>query len=138
MNEERICEEIVIHTFCTDDEKVNGQKKKVDDARIVVEILLKESNTLYEPELPPRKKSLSFFNVNQVTYSALKGVGLYNFYFLQRDPGRKRIANPVQMIIRNKLVEANRSKLISVDKAVVTKIESAVNYNKVFDFYHFF
>ena len=36
------------------------------DARIVFEVLLKESNTQWEQDLPPKKKAESLFNVTKV------------------------------------------------------------------------
>ena len=50
----------------TDDERANKKKRKMKDARIVFEVLLKESNTQWEQELPPKKKPESLFNVTKV------------------------------------------------------------------------
>ena len=50
----------------TDDERCNNKKKKLKDSRIVFEVLLKESNTQWEQDLPPKKKSDSLFNVTKV------------------------------------------------------------------------
>ena len=50
----------------TDDERVNNKKRKMKDARIVFEVLLKESNTQWEQDLPPKKKPESLFNVTKV------------------------------------------------------------------------
>ena len=52
------------------------------DARVVFEVLLKESNTQWEQELPPKKKPESLFNVTKVvTYSFFccdKGSNFFN------------------------------------------------------------
>ena len=83
-NEENISDEMLLHTFVsmsklaykcyihkiffqfTDDEKVHGRKRKLRDARIVFEVLLVESNTKWEQELPPKKKPGSLFNMTKV------------------------------------------------------------------------
>ena len=88
-NEENISNDMVLHTFVsfeyarntfnsfydnsnnfcfqfTDDERVNNKKRKMKDARIVFEVLLKESNTQWEQDLPPKKKPESLFNVTKV------------------------------------------------------------------------
>ena len=83
-NEENICEDMLLHTFVssdtslsesvfnvdtcqfTDDEKVHGKKKKIKNSRIVFEVVLRESNTKWEQDLPPKKKDQSLFNMTKV------------------------------------------------------------------------
>ena len=50
----------------TDDEKVHGKKKKIKNSRIVFEVVLRESNTKWEQDLPPKKKDQSLFNMTKV------------------------------------------------------------------------
>lgn len=52
----------------TDDERVNNKKLKMKKARIVFEVILKESNTQWEQDLPPKKKPESLFNFTKVIF----------------------------------------------------------------------
>ena len=108
------------------------------DARVVFEVLLKESNTQWEQELPPKKKPESLFNVTKVvTYSFFVVTKVVTFSIcyskdiFQRDGARNTSNNPIQMVLRIKVNEANCTEFETLEKGPKSKLETTLEFNKV-------